>query len=147
MSMELPSFVVECKTLVEISVAWNEMDAFGHVNNCNYFKYFEIARWQYFIKIGVYERFFNANSGCLLQSTSCNYIQPLHFPDTIFCGISTIEMTAKSMIQEHFILNGKNQLAAIGNSTMVYYDFIKGKKIDFPDDIVLLIRKYEENNN
>ena len=29
---------------IEVPVAWGEMDAFGHVNNVVYFRYFESAR-------------------------------------------------------------------------------------------------------
>lgn len=29
---------------IEVPVAWGELDAFGHVNNTAYFRYFESAR-------------------------------------------------------------------------------------------------------
>ena len=37
--------------VIEIPVAWGDMDAFQHVNNVTYFKYFESARIAYFEKI------------------------------------------------------------------------------------------------
>jgi acyl-CoA thioester hydrolase len=34
--------------VIEIPIAWGEMDAFQHVNNIFYFRYFESARIAYF---------------------------------------------------------------------------------------------------
>ena len=36
---------------VEIPVAWGDMDAYGHVNNTMYFRYFETARIAYFYRL------------------------------------------------------------------------------------------------
>ncbi len=38
--------------IIETPVAWGEMDAFQHVNNIVYFRYFESVRIAYFEKIG-----------------------------------------------------------------------------------------------
>jgi hypothetical protein len=37
--------------VVEIPVAWGEMDAFGHLNHTTYFRYMETARIHYFEKL------------------------------------------------------------------------------------------------
>ena len=34
--------------VIEIPVAWGEMDSLGHVNNIIYFRYFESVRMAYF---------------------------------------------------------------------------------------------------
>ena len=39
--------------IIEIPVAWGEMDAFQHVNNIVYFRYFESARITYFERTGL----------------------------------------------------------------------------------------------
>ncbi|MFO7632899.1 MAG: acyl-CoA thioesterase [Caldilinea sp.] len=51
--------------IVEISVAWGEMDAFQHVNNIVYFRYFESGRIAYFERTGAMEEM--AKSGIGLQ--------------------------------------------------------------------------------
>ena len=38
--------------VIEIPVAWGEMDAFQHVNNIVYFRYFESGRIAYFERAG-----------------------------------------------------------------------------------------------
>jgi len=37
--------------VVDIPVAWGEMDAYGHLNNIVYFRYFETARMAYFERL------------------------------------------------------------------------------------------------
>ena len=67
---------------IELPIHWGEMDAFDHVNNVNYFRYFESARIAYFMRVGI---------GTSLASTSSPrsgrnilpYRFPLRFPDTI----------------------------------------------------------------
>src|SRR5262249_44770182 len=38
--------------IVELPVVWGEMDAYRHVNNAVYFRYFESARLEYFRRLG-----------------------------------------------------------------------------------------------
>ena len=40
---------------LEIPVQWGEMDAFGHVNNVVYLRWFESVRIAYFERCGVLE--------------------------------------------------------------------------------------------
>ena len=40
--------VADYPVVIETPVAWGEMDAYGHVNNIVYFRYFESARIAYF---------------------------------------------------------------------------------------------------
>src|SRR4051812_27249954 len=54
---------------VEIPVAWGDMDAFGHVNNTVYFRWFESARIAYFEKIGLNERMKRDKKGPILART------------------------------------------------------------------------------
>lgn len=39
--------IAQYPVVVEVPVAWGEMDAYGHVNNIVYFRYFETARIAY----------------------------------------------------------------------------------------------------
>ena len=51
MKRELADYPV----VVEIPVAWGEMDAFGHLNHAVYFRYMETARILYFEKLEIPE--------------------------------------------------------------------------------------------
>jgi len=50
---QLPDCLSPFPSVTPIDVAWGDMDAFGHVNNTRYFRYFETARIAYFTVINV----------------------------------------------------------------------------------------------
>ena len=61
---------------LEIPVAWGDMDAFGHVNNTVYFRWFESGRMALFERIGIgSER--PERVGPILASTSCEFLAPV----------------------------------------------------------------------
>ena len=44
-----------CPVVIETPVAWGQMDAFRHLNNTAYFRFFESARIAYFEKLHLLE--------------------------------------------------------------------------------------------
>lgn len=72
--------------VVDIPVAWGEMDAYGHVNNAVYFRWFESARMAYFDPLGVHEIKQLSGIGPILASTSCRFRIPLTYPDQVSIG-------------------------------------------------------------
>lgn len=51
----MESLLKHCPVVIETPVAWGEMDAFRHVNNTAYFRYFESARIAYFERLNLLE--------------------------------------------------------------------------------------------
>ena len=72
--------------VVETPVAWGEMDAFGHVNNIVYFRYFETARIAYFARLDVPEFLGRDPTGPILAETTCRFRAALAYPDTVSVG-------------------------------------------------------------
>jgi len=61
----LPGFPV----VIEIAVAWGEMDAFRHVNNVASFRYFESARIAYFDRLDAMREMERNGCGPILAET------------------------------------------------------------------------------
>ena len=57
--------------VITFPVHWGDMDAFRHVNNIHYLKYWESARIRYFERIGIFEELERSHVGPILASTSC----------------------------------------------------------------------------
>lgn len=55
---------------IEIPVAWGEMDAYGHVNNIVYLRWFESCRMAYFRRSGVIDRVEGEGIGPILARTT-----------------------------------------------------------------------------
>ena len=67
--------------VLQQDVIWGDMDAFGHVNNTVYFRYFEDARIAYFDEIGINDFKEKSQLGPILATTHCNFKCPLEYPD------------------------------------------------------------------
>src|ERR1700723_3482018 len=59
--------------VVELPVAWGEMDFYRHVNNTVYFRYFESARLEYFRRLGWFEYEEQTGVGPILQAASARF--------------------------------------------------------------------------
>lgn len=122
--------------VVEISVAWGDMDAFQHVNNVAYFRYFENARIVYFDKIGIIDMLRQSGIGPILGSTSCTYRLPLAYPDTVSVGAKTEHIEEDRMIMRYTVVSHRHQkLAAEGDGVVVMYNYRESKKTAMPDEI------------
>src|SRR5258708_12667935 len=78
-----PDLLAGYPVVIEQAVAWGDMDAFGHVNNTVYFRYFENARLEYFRRLGWSVAQLPTGVGPILASTQARFKKPLTFPDNI----------------------------------------------------------------
>ncbi|MHA2032824.1 MAG: acyl-CoA thioesterase, partial [Candidatus Kariarchaeaceae archaeon] len=94
---ELKDFPV----IVTIPIAWGDMDAFAHVNNIRFFKYFESARIKYFEETGFLDVMHQSNVGPILASTSAKFIKPIVYPDTISIGTRISDLHENKFTMEY----------------------------------------------
>lgn len=128
--------------VVEQSIAWGEMDAYGHVNNVVYFRYFENARLEYFRRLGWEAGTRPQGVGPILHSTQCRFRRPLEWPDTIAIGARVAKVEADRFTIEHLLVSEKlSAIAAEGSGLIVTFDYAAGAKAPIPDD---LRRRIEE---
>lgn len=102
-------------------VAWGEMDAFNHVNNVAYYRYAESARISYFRQIGLTKS--RSDLSTILASSSCQYLSPVSFPDTLFIGVRVKHIGNTSLIFEYeFLSHTQAKIVARGESVIVRCD-------------------------
>mgnify|MGYP006299734345 CR=1 FL=1 len=131
--------------VVETRVDWGDMDAFQHVNNVVYFRYFENARVEYGERINITDRMKSEGLGPILGWTDCKYIRPMTFPDTAITGVRLGGVQDSRMKLEYKIVSdAQGEVTAVGASIGVFYDYRKGEKVDFPEELVLRIEKLED---
>jgi acyl-CoA thioester hydrolase len=120
---------------VERPVSWGEMDAFQHVNNARFFRYFEDARIAYFKRMNVFDRRGRwGNLAPILSLTSCDFKTPLVHPDTIHVGARVTEIEGARMTMEHAIASvDQERLAAVGEAVVVAYDYEAEQKANVPE--------------
>jgi len=126
----------QCHVVVETPVAWGEMDAFQHVNNVIYFKYFESARIAYFDRVGINEAMKLSGIGPILASTSCRYKAPLTYPDTVSIATHVTEISEDRFLMKYYVKSHQSgRVAAEGEGLIVFYDYTNNCKHSIPQSI------------
>ena len=131
---------------VEIAIPWVDMDIYGHVNNANYFRYFETSRVKYLEETGIYGYYETHGWAGVLSRASCHFLIPVSYPDVITVGARVTEIGRDTIAMEHFITSPKSGLCAFGESEIVLFDFRLGKKMDVPGFVKEAIEKFENTS-
>ncbi|AUI87622.1 thioesterase [Vibrio azureus] len=132
--------------ITEIQVAWGDMDALKHVNNVVYFRYFEIARLEYFRAVTLEFDLQACHIGPIIKDTQCNYKLPVTFPDTLCVGSRTIDLQADRFTMEYQIFSKKlGKIVTTGTATIVIFDFENHCKTSMPAAIKNAILKLEDS--
>jgi len=121
---------------VAIDVAWGDMDAFQHVNNIIYLRWFENARIYYFMRTGFIDHMEATGVGPILAESRCRYRVPVTFPDRVTVTVSARDVGEDRFIMDYRLYSEKHHcLVAEGEGTIVCYDFRAGAKTKLPDDV------------
>ncbi|MCL6417313.1 acyl-CoA thioesterase [Aestuariirhabdus sp. Z084] len=140
------SEVTQYPIVIEQQVVWGDMDAFQHVNNSVYFRYFEDARMAYFERAQVMQWMKEHSKGPILGSTQCRFRAPLTYPDRITIGARIESMGQDRFVMKYRVWSEKlDCLAAEGEGVIVYFDYEVGAKCTIPDSIRAMIVDVEQS--
>lgn len=132
---------------IQIPVAWGEMDAFQHLNNVIYFRYFESARIAYFDAIDAMKIMETTGVGPILAETRCRYRIPLTFPDTVSVGARVSALAPEGFMMQYAVVSHQHgKLAAEGDGRIVTFDYAGGGKVALPDVLRERIEDREGDN-
>lgn len=130
---------------VNLPVQWGEMDAFGHVNNTVYFKYFETARLAYFNAVGVMEDMQADQLGPILAETSAQFKRALKFPDKIIAGANILESQEFGFLMQYGIYSQQQQcITTLGTGRIVMVDYKTGEKVKPTDKLLQSIADLQD---
>ncbi|QQR86815.1 MAG: acyl-CoA thioesterase [Flavobacteriales bacterium] len=114
---------------------WGEMDAFGHVNNVAYFRWLETARMHYLRAIGITHPDDQNGLGLLLAETTCTFLKPLHFPDTVTVRTGLDHIGNTSFRMRYEVHSEAVGLAATAVSVQVMFDYNTNAKTPVPASV------------
>lgn len=127
-----------------IPVLWGDMDAFGHVNNTRFIRWFETARIAHFQRIGV-KTTAAVGVAPILAHVSCDFIAPVDFPNDVLVGARTSKIGTTSFHQEYVVAlaDAPEQPVARGVGVIVMYDYDSGTKASVPVDLRESMRAFD----
>ena len=117
-----------------IEVRYGDLDPQGHVNNAKHLTYFEQARVQYMIKLGLFtkDRSF-MELGVIVADVHITYLEPVYFGQNVKVGVHASKMGTKSMTWEQNIVDADTgKELARGEVVIVTYDYKEEKTIPIP---------------
>lgn len=142
-SLDMPKIDVDLTdflTITTLPVQWGDQDAFGHVNNVVYFRWFESARIDLLSHFSSSVTMQNGGIGPILASISCDYRQQLHFPDTVRIGSRVNRIGRSSMEIEHAIASeSQGKIIAEGRSVLVVFDYQANRPTRIPEDLRAMV--------
>ncbi|MHB8910714.1 MAG: acyl-CoA thioesterase [Syntrophales bacterium] len=130
--------------VIEIPVAWGEMDSNQHVNNSAYFRYFESARIAYFERTDIFDQLAKTGIGRILAATSCEFKMPLKYPDRVLAGAKVMSLGEDRFTMGYRIVSVTHRkIVAEGDGVIVTFDYRKNRKVRIPDDWRMWIEDLE----
>lgn len=129
---------------IELPVQWGELDAYGHLNNTVFFRYFESARMAYLDLCGFSDLYERDRIGPILHSTECRFRVALYHPDTVLVGARTIQIERDRFVMGYSVVSrSQAKVAADGRGTLVSFDYKTRTKVALPESVRLAIEELE----
>ena len=131
----------EYRLFQAIPTRWMDNDAYGHVNNVQYYSYFDTAVNQFLVREGVLDIQKSPIIGLVVE-TQCRYAKSIVFPETVHAGIRVGHMGKSSVRYELGLFREDDPTAAAeGYFIHVYVERESNKPAPIPDSMRAVLAK------
>jgi acyl-CoA thioester hydrolase len=105
-----------------ITTRWLDNDMFGHVNNTNYYSYFDTVVNQFLIEQAGFNPMTSAQIGFIVKS-SCHYMSSVAYPEKLI-GAFRVDRLGKSSVDYSvgIFKQDEDTASAVGCLTHVFVD-------------------------
>jgi len=119
-----------------LTTRWMDNDIYGHVNNVQYYSYFDTVVNRYLIEAGALDIHLGVVIGLVVE-THCNYFAPLSFPQPVEAGLRVAQVGRSSVRYEiGLFAPGEPLAAACGHFVHVYVDRATRRPAHLPQVLV-----------
>jgi len=155
LSKPIQELVKGYSSVTNIDLQWGEQDAFGHLNNASFLRFFESGRIAFYFQL--IEPALSKDSqfshgitkiGPIVKTVKCDYKLPVTYPDNICVATRVpIEGIGKDRYNVEAIMVSRKleKIVAKSEVVVVTYDYRIGKKADIPADYKKLLINLEKN--
>lgn len=125
----------EFKHFLAIQTRWMDNDVYGHVNNVQYYSFFDTAINEYLIREGGLDPAHGAVIGVAAE-TNCQFLNSISFPETIEVGLRVGKLGNRSVRYELGIFRqAEESAAATGWFVHVFVDRETRRAAQMPDKL------------
>jgi acyl-CoA thioester hydrolase len=111
---------------------WMDNDSYGHVNNVQYYSFFDTAVNQFLVARGVLDIHADQVVGLVVDS-GCSYFSSISFPDVIHAGIRVAKLGNSSVRYEIALYRNDDALpCAAGHFVHVYVERSSNRSAPIP---------------
>ncbi len=136
--------LAEYPVVIEQVVDWGDMDAFQHVNNVVYFRYFENARVVYFAKLDWVAYLDQTGIGPIVSTAVARFRRPVTHPDTLLVGVRVSNILHDRYLMQYRIVSQRhNIITTEGETEVVTYHYQERKKVAIPEELRKRIQSIE----
>jgi acyl-CoA thioester hydrolase len=129
---------------ITLPVLWGDQDAYAHVNNTVYFRWYESARLAYCEALGLVTAAASGGLGPILAAIQCDFLRPVNYPDTIRVGGRITRMGRSSLTMDHAVWSeAQGLIVAKGTSVLVVYDYAQKQPCPIPPELRAAIERLE----
>lgn len=131
MKIALEKLIYEC----EQPVAWGDMDAFGHVNNVVYARYFETARARFFSEQGYWDDPGKPEKeGVILIGQQLRYRKQVRFPETLKIKVGISQVSSRGFTMQCAMFDSEGDVACEAEGNILWINFQTGKPARLPQE-------------
>lgn len=124
-----------------ITTRWMDNDVYGHINNVQYYSYFDTAVNRFLIDQGALDIHHGQVIGLVVE-TQCNFFSSAAFPADIEAGIRVAHLGRSSVRYEvGLFVDGRDQAIAQGHFVHVYVERNGEKPVNIPGNLRSVLSK------
>jgi acyl-CoA thioester hydrolase len=117
-----------------IEIRYADLDPQGHVNNARFLTYFEQARVNYLINLGLFTKDQSfLEIGIIIAEATVTFKAPVYFGTQARMGVRVSRLGTKSMMMEYEMLDDENVVYATGSTAIVTFDYMSHATIPIPE--------------
>jgi acyl-CoA thioester hydrolase len=118
-----------------IQTRWMDNDVYGHVNNVNYYSYFDTVVNGYLMAENVLDPKTGPVVGLVVE-TRCSYLDTLSFPEAVHAGLRVARIGVSSVHYQIGLFRADgDRTVAQGDFVHVYVSRETRRPVQLPDDL------------
>ena len=123
-------------------VAWGDMDAFSHLNNVVYVRYFENARVEFFRHLNAWANKPNPEDGPVIVNLSLQYRKQVRYPAELSVTLGVSRLSNRMFTFVCSIFDESGECVHTATADFMWIHFIEAMPIKIPAEVIKAFEPY-----